>query len=55
MSSDNENLAKLKELYYDPERGFGNASDIYKQAKALGLTKGQNKLPLKSIKEFIQR
>ena len=55
MSSDNENLAKLKELYYDPETGFGNASDMYKQVKALGLTKGRNKLTLKTIKEFIQR
>ena len=55
MSSDNENLGKLKELYYDPETGFGNASDMYKQVKALGLTKGHNKLTLKTIKEFIQR
>ena len=49
-----ENLARLRDIYYEPETGFGSAQDTYRQAKAMGLTTGSGKLTMKDVKQFLR-
>ena len=50
-----ENLARLRDIYYDAETGFKGADETYKQAKAAGLTTGAGKLRHKDVKEFLKK
>ena len=50
-----ENLARLRDIYYDAETGFKGADETYKQAKAAGLTTGAGKLRHKDVKDFLKK
>ena len=55
MTSKEENLARLKDIYYDAETGFKGANDTYQQAKAAGLTRGPGKLLFRDVKGFLRK
>ena len=50
MSEDKDKDKVIRQIYYDTDKGFGSASDTYKQAHHI-----LNTITLNDVKDFLSR